>query len=121
MPGGPDGVSVPHAIPPAILAGSVPGGRRLGARRAAAELIVFEDGRVVKAAGYRLLAEELEISLPGGGSYRVELARVDRIVDDEVVVDTVLVEPDPLRAGRRLRPLLPGRAQAALRRRRSTR
>ena len=61
---------------------------------ARAELIVFEDGRVVKAAGYRLEADELEISLPGGGSYRVDLGRVERIVDDEVVVDTVVVEPD---------------------------
>jgi hypothetical protein len=58
---------------------------------ARAELVVFEDGRVVKAEGYRLLEDELEIRLPGGGSYRVELARVDRIVDDEVV-DTVAVE-----------------------------
>jgi len=58
------------------------------------ELIVFEDGRVVKAASYKLHSEELEISLPGGGSYRVELGRVERIVDDEVVVDTVRVEPE---------------------------
>lgn len=59
---------------------------------ARAELIVFEDGRVVKASGYRLLAEEIEVELPGGGSYRVALDRVDRIVDDEVVVDRVVVE-----------------------------
>jgi Transglycosylase SLT domain len=59
---------------------------------ARAELIVFEDGRVVKAAGYRLLSEEIEVELPGGGSYRVALERVDRIVDDEVVVDSVAVE-----------------------------
>jgi hypothetical protein len=65
----------------------------LPALPAAAELIVFEDGRVVKAAGYQLHSEELEISLPGGGSYRVELGRVERIVDDEVVIDTVVVEP----------------------------
>ena len=62
--------------------------------RASAELIVFEDGRVVKAASYRLHAEEVEISLPGGGSYRVELGRIERIVDDEVVVDSIRVEPD---------------------------
>jgi soluble lytic murein transglycosylase-like protein len=61
---------------------------------ARAELVVFEDGRVVKAAGYQLLDQELEIRLPGGGSYRVDLARVDRIVDDEVVIDSVAVE-DP--------------------------
>jgi soluble lytic murein transglycosylase-like protein len=53
---------------------------------------VFEDGRVVKAAGYRLLPEEIEVDLPGGGSYRVALERVERIVDDEVIVDTVAVE-----------------------------
>ena len=64
-----------------------------------AELIVFEDGRVVKAAGYVLLGEELEIRLPGGGSYRVDLSRVERIVDDEVVVDAVLVEDTTLRGG----------------------
>jgi Transglycosylase SLT domain len=74
-------------------------GLALSASTAVAELIVFEDGRVVKAASYRLHAEEVEISLPGGGSYRVELGRVERIVDDEVVVDTVLVEPDLLDAG----------------------
>ncbi len=69
------------------LAGVLPGAAR-------AELIVFEDGRVVKAAGYRLLPEELEVELPGGGSYRVALERVERIVDDEVVVDTVAVDGD---------------------------
>jgi hypothetical protein len=64
-----------------------------------AELIVFEDGRVVKASGYALLGEELEIRLPGGGSYRVDLSRVERIVDDEVAVDTVVVENDVLGPG----------------------
>jgi hypothetical protein len=64
-----------------------------------AELIVFEDGRVVKASGYVLLSEELEIRLPGGGSYRVDLSRIERIVDDEVVVDTVVVEGDTLLPG----------------------
>jgi hypothetical protein len=69
-------------------------GPALSAVPAQAELIVFENGRVVKAASYRLHADEVEISLPGGGSYRVELGRIERIVDDEVVVDTVRVEPD---------------------------
>ena len=67
----------------------------LAAGPARAELIVFDDGRVVKASGYQLYDEEVEIRLPGGGSYRVELSRDSRIVDDEVVVDTVVVEPDP--------------------------
>jgi len=69
----------------------------LAAPSARAELVVFEDGRVVKAAGYRVLSEQLEISLPGGGSYLVDLDRVERIVDDEVVVDTVMVEDETAR------------------------
>jgi len=63
---------------------------------ARAELIVFEDGRTVKAEGYQIYEEELEIRLPGGGSYRVDLARIDRIVDDEVVVDAVRVDDQAL-------------------------
>jgi len=51
------------------------------------ELVLFREGRVVKAAAYRVVGEELEIELPGGGSYRVDLERVDRIVDDEVEVE----------------------------------
>ncbi len=69
----------------------------LAAPAARAELVVFEDGRVVKAAGYRVLSEQLEISLPGGGSYLVDLDRVERIVDDEVVVDTVVVQDETAR------------------------
>jgi len=67
--------------------------------RSAGELIVFDDGRTVKAAGYELYGEELEIRLPGGGSYRVDLARIDRIVDDEIVVDDVRVDDQTLSAG----------------------
>jgi len=85
---------------PAVFAALLLAGP-LAPAAARAELIVFEDGRVVKAAGYSLYDEELEIRLPGGGSYRVDLARVDRIVDDEVVVDSIVVEEDPLHPGAR--------------------
>jgi soluble lytic murein transglycosylase-like protein len=70
----------------------------LAAPAARAELVVFEDGRAVKAAGYRIVSDQLEISLPGGGSYMVDLGRVERIVDDEVVVDSVVVEDERARA-----------------------
>ena len=63
-----------------------------------AELVVFDDGRVVKAEGYQIYDDELEIRLPGGGSYRVDLARVDRIVDDEVVVEAVRLDDHALPA-----------------------
>jgi hypothetical protein len=59
------------------------------AAAARGELVVFSDGRVVKAAGYKVTDNELEIGLPGGGSYVVDLSRVERIVDDEVAA------PDP--------------------------
>lgn len=58
---------------------------------ALAEIVVFQDGRVVKAASYRVVQDELEIGLPGGGSYLVDLGRVERIVDDEVVVSDISV------------------------------
>lgn len=51
---------------------------------ALADLVVFDDGHIVKAASYRVVEDELEIALQGGGSYRVDLGRVERIVDDEV-------------------------------------
>ena len=58
-----------------------------------AELILFREGRVVKAAGYRVVGDELEIDVPGGGSYRVDLDRLDRILDDEVEVDETVTLP----------------------------
>jgi hypothetical protein len=36
---------------------------------AEAELVVFTDGRVVKAAGHQTAGAQLEIQLPGGGNY----------------------------------------------------
>ncbi|HKA35319.1 MAG TPA: lytic transglycosylase domain-containing protein [Thermoanaerobaculia bacterium] len=56
----------------------------LASRPALADLVVFDDGRVVKAASYKVVEEELEIGVPGGGSYRVDLSRVERIVEDEI-------------------------------------
>jgi transglycosylase-like protein with SLT domain len=56
---------------------------------ARAELVIFSDGRVVKAASYKVVDDQVEIGLPGGGSYVVDIERVERIVDDEVAV------PDP--------------------------
>ena len=60
-----------------------------------AELVLFREGRVVKAAGYRVVGDELEIDVPGGGSYRVDLSRVDRILDDEVEVTETVELPRP--------------------------
>lgn len=64
----------------------------LGTALARAELVVFTDGRVVKAAGYQVSGEELEIRVRGGGSYTVDMALVERIVEDEVEVSEVEVK-----------------------------
>src|SRR6266705_2781928 len=66
---------------------------------ARADLVVFQEGQVVKAASYRVVDNELEIGLPGGGSYRVDLERVERIVEDEVLVADVCVQTDPALTG----------------------
>jgi soluble lytic murein transglycosylase-like protein len=66
---------------------------------ARAELVLLHEGRVVKAAGYAVVGDELEIRLPGGGSYRIDLARVDRILDDEVEVSETEVAELPTMAG----------------------
>jgi hypothetical protein len=54
------------------------------ASTARAELVVLDDGRVVKAASTRIAGDSLEIRLLGGGSFNVDRARVERIVEDEV-------------------------------------
>jgi len=59
------------------------------ASAAGAELVIFSDGRVVKAASYKVVDDEVEIGLPGGGSYVVDLERVERIVDDEVAAPDI--------------------------------
>jgi len=63
----------------------------LGSAPAQAELVIFTDGRVVKAAGYEVLGDSVEIRVRGGGSYEVDLTLVERIVDDEVEVSEVEV------------------------------
>jgi len=51
---------------------------------ASASLAIFNDGRVVKIADYRVSGKDIEITLPGGGGYTTSLLTIERIVDDEV-------------------------------------
>jgi hypothetical protein len=64
----------------AILAGPAP-----------AELVVMVDGSVLKATSVRVVDGRAEVELPMGGRLTLSLLRVDRVVDDEVVLET-----DPL-------------------------
>ncbi len=89
-----------------------------------AELVIFEDGRVVKAASYQVRGEEVEIRLPGGGSYSVDLHRVERIVDDEVILPPAAVAQAQAPAGPAVtydmryqahrKPLFPSRYDAVI-------
>src|SRR5262252_220323 len=63
------------------------------AAAARAELIIFSDGRVVKAASFKVIGAEVQIELPGGGGFAVVLDRVERIIDDEVAVEIARVSP----------------------------
>jgi hypothetical protein len=54
------------------------------ARPARADLAIFTDGRVVKVADYRVDGDDIELFVPGGGSFTTSLLTVERIVDDEV-------------------------------------
>jgi len=60
---------------------------------ASASLAIFNDGRVVKIADYRVSGEDIEIMLPGGGGYTTSLLSVQRIVDDEVAAPPAEMEP----------------------------
>jgi hypothetical protein len=76
---------------------------------ARAELVVFSDGRVVKATSHQAVGDAVEIRLPGGGSYSVDRSRVDRIVEDEVAGADV--QPPPQQP-RHVEPARPARVAA---------
>ena len=60
---------------------------------ASASIAVFSDGRTMKVEAYRAIDEEsLELQLIGGGRLTVPLARVDRVVDDEIVTAETVAE-----------------------------
>src|SRR5215212_7306391 len=63
------------------------------AAQAGASIAVFTDGRAMKVASFKPVDEEtMQLTLKGGGSLTVPLARVDRIVDDEVVEAAIVAE-----------------------------
>jgi soluble lytic murein transglycosylase-like protein len=73
----------PPARAAAVLA-ALAGSAALAAP-AGAELVVFADGGWLKVAGYEVRGERARIELAGGGTMTVDLSRIERVVDDEVV------------------------------------
>jgi hypothetical protein len=67
-----------------------------------AELVVFTDGRVVKAQSVQIHGEQIEIRLPDGGGYSVDRSRVEKIVGDEVegAAKTAGTAPVPVQPSR---------------------
>jgi hypothetical protein len=83
----------PRRLPPpaALLLPALLLATLLPAAPVRAELVVFAEGSFLKVAGYRVDGEKMRLSLLEGGTMSVSLARVERVVDDEVVP-----EPEPI-------------------------
>lgn len=59
---------------------------------ASASIAVFSDGRNMKIEAYAVEEEIIHLTLQGGGKMSMALARVERIVDDEVSTPEVVAE-----------------------------
>jgi hypothetical protein len=59
----------------------------LAAVPASASIALFTDGRSQKIDSYKLIDDEtIQLTMKNGGAMRIPLGRVDRIIDDEVIV-----------------------------------
>jgi soluble lytic murein transglycosylase-like protein len=60
---------------------------------ASAGIAIFTDGRNMKISAYKVVDQTtIELAFSSGGSILMPLARIERIVDDEVVVAEVVAE-----------------------------
>ncbi|MEA2239220.1 MAG: hypothetical protein QOC81_3944 [Thermoanaerobaculia bacterium] len=60
---------------------------------ASASIALFTDGRAMKISGYKVIGEsDVQLSLSSGGAITIPLARVDRIIDDEIVPVAIVEE-----------------------------
>lgn len=62
------------------------------ASEASASIAIFSDGRNMKIAAYKVDEELVHLSLTGGGTMSLPIARLERIVDDEIVTPEVVEE-----------------------------
>ena len=56
----------------------------LPALPAAGELVILEGGRYLKASAYQVHGERIRVELLAGGALELPLARVSRVIDDEI-------------------------------------
>jgi hypothetical protein len=60
---------------------------------ASASIALFTDGRSIKISGYKLVDESaIQLSFKNGGAITMALARIERILDDEVIEVEALPE-----------------------------
>ena len=64
----------------------------LAASAASASIAVFTDGRSMKVASFKADDDTMKLTMANGGSIIVPLARVDRIIDDEIATPEVVAE-----------------------------
>lgn len=64
----------------------------LFASTASASIALFADGRNMKIEAYQVEDDVIHLTLNGGGKVSMPLSRIERIVDDEVVVAEVVAE-----------------------------
>lgn len=62
------------------------------ATEASAAIAVFSDGRNMKIEAYSVEGDLVHLTLNGGGALSLPLARLERIVDDEIVMPEVVAE-----------------------------
>ena len=51
-----------------------------------AEIVLLTNGRTLKVVEYLALEETMELMLPGGGRMSLPIDRIERVVDDEIVI-----------------------------------
>src|SRR3954467_4370102 len=60
---------------------------------ASASIAIFTDGRSMKVAGFKAIDEQtMKLTMANGGSIEVPLARLDRIIDDEIATPEIVAE-----------------------------
>jgi membrane-bound lytic murein transglycosylase B len=64
----------------------------LFASTASASIALFADGRNMKIEAYAVEDDVIHLTMAGGGTVSIPLARIERILDDEVVVPEVVAE-----------------------------
>ena len=64
----------------------------LCANAASASIALFSDGRNMKIETYTVEEETIHLTMAGGGKLSLPIARIERIVDDEIVTPEVVEE-----------------------------